>query len=273
MSVVLRTAVDVAASVGARIAHTTDRLFPPKQRERALESLRAFSVRNPKLASFLAVQVALAGLPILLFLGFAVSTLAVSLITCIFLGVIAAFVFTLLVTGLALLFVVPVVCIGSCTASIVFLWGLIGFLILQRINGGEAPVQPGTKVGDTLNGLTGGRLRDLVDGSDAHPQQERLVVDPSGGKEMSMEQRRPGAHNTRSHSPRRRHHGHADRSSHSGEAGEESQEGRAQSVHTGTGYNIKGARDLSEPHVTSYDPAGEKVVDWKTEFQREGIAA
>jgi hypothetical protein len=50
MSVVVRTAQDVAGNVGARIEHTSNRLLPPKQRERALENLRAFSERNPKLA-------------------------------------------------------------------------------------------------------------------------------------------------------------------------------------------------------------------------------
>lgn len=50
MSVVIRTAQDVAGNVGARIEHTTNRLLPPEQRERALENLRAFSERNPKTA-------------------------------------------------------------------------------------------------------------------------------------------------------------------------------------------------------------------------------
>lgn len=50
MSVVLRTTQDIAGSVSARVAYTFNRVFPPKQRERALENLRAFSVHNPKLA-------------------------------------------------------------------------------------------------------------------------------------------------------------------------------------------------------------------------------
>lgn len=50
MSVVIRTARNAAASVGTSIEHTTNRLLPQKQRERALENLRAFCVRNPKLA-------------------------------------------------------------------------------------------------------------------------------------------------------------------------------------------------------------------------------
>lgn len=220
------------------------------------------------------MQVALAGLPILLFLAFAVSTLAVSLITCIFLGVIAACVFTLLITSLALLVVVPVVCIGSCTASIVFVWGFIGFLVLQRINGGETPVQPGTKVGDTLNGLTGGRLRGLADRADAHTQQERLVVDLPRGKELSTEQRGHRAHNTRSRSPCRRYDGHADGFGHSREAREEGQENGARSNRNGTGDVIIRARDQSEPHLTTSDTTrGERVVDWKTEFQQGGITA
>ena len=51
MSVVVRTAQDVAGNVGAKIEYTTNRLLPPKQRERALENFRVFSNRNPKLAA------------------------------------------------------------------------------------------------------------------------------------------------------------------------------------------------------------------------------
>jgi hypothetical protein len=50
MSVVVSTAQDVAGNVGAKIESTANRLLPPKQRERALENLRAFSERNPKTA-------------------------------------------------------------------------------------------------------------------------------------------------------------------------------------------------------------------------------
>ncbi|KAJ4379314.1 hypothetical protein N0V86_005359 [Didymella sp. IMI 355093] len=146
MSVVVRTAQDVVGNVSARIEHATNRILPTKQREHALENLRAFSVRNPKLATFLTAEAALAGFPILLFLAFATATLVVSVITCVLLGVIAALAFTLFTTGFALLFVVPIVFIGSCTASLVFVWSLIGYLVLQRINGGETPIQPGTKL-------------------------------------------------------------------------------------------------------------------------------
>lgn len=50
MSAVVRSAQKLAVNVGARVGDMVNRLMPPEQRERALESLRAFSVRNPKLA-------------------------------------------------------------------------------------------------------------------------------------------------------------------------------------------------------------------------------
>ncbi|KAF3053361.1 hypothetical protein E8E11_011640 [Didymella keratinophila] len=276
MSVVIRTAQDVAGNVGARIEHTTNRLLPPKQRERALENLRAFSGRNPKTASFLAAQTALAGLPILLFFAFAAATLVISLVTCVVLGVIAAFVFTLFVTGFALLFVVPVAFIGSCTASVAFVWGLIGYLVLQQINGGETPVQPGTQVGDTLNVLTGGRLRDLVDRADSDPQQKELAVDSSQDKKVPLGgQGHRGDREARSGPPRRRHDEQSNGTSHGGEFGKEGQEGGAPGATIGTRDLSQGARDPTEapePHITTCGPVDESVVDWKAQFQREGIA-
>ena len=50
MSVIVNTARNIAVSAGSRVGDTTNRVFPPKQRERALENVRIFSVGNPKLA-------------------------------------------------------------------------------------------------------------------------------------------------------------------------------------------------------------------------------
>lgn len=79
--------------------------------------------------------------------------------------------------------------------------------------------------------------------------------------------------NARSSPSRRRHHGHTNGSSHGEEAGEEGQEGGSRSIYAGTGDAVKEERDRSEPHLTTYDPAAERVVDWKTEFQQNGIRA
>jgi hypothetical protein len=192
------------------------------------------------------------------------------------LGVIAAFVFTLFVTGFALLVVVPVAFIGSCTASVAFVWGLIGYLVLQQINGGETPAQPGTKVGDTLNVLTGGRLRDLVDRADSSPQQKELALDSSQDKKVSLgSQGQRGDHEARSGSPRRRHDKQSNETSHGGGFGKEGQEGGAPGATFGARDLGQGAgypSEASQPHITTYGPVDDSVVDWKTQFQHEGMA-
>lgn len=50
MSTIVNTARDLAVNAGNIVGDTTNRVFPPKQRERALENARTFSVGNPKLA-------------------------------------------------------------------------------------------------------------------------------------------------------------------------------------------------------------------------------
>ncbi|KAF2854384.1 hypothetical protein T440DRAFT_465356 [Plenodomus tracheiphilus IPT5] len=140
--------------VGNTIQVTTDRVLPPQQRKEIAQNLRFFAEDNPKLAAFLGAQAALAGLPLILFLAFATTTLLVSLITCLLLGILAALAFTFVVVGFALIFVVPTVFIASCSATFIFIWALVGYTILRRLNGGEAPSKRGTRMGDKLHGLT-----------------------------------------------------------------------------------------------------------------------
>lgn len=271
MSAIVKTARNLAVSAGSRVGDTTNRVFPPKQRERALENVRTFSVGNPKLASFLAAQTALAGLPVLLFLAFAIATLFASLVTCVLLGVFAAFVFTFFVTGFALLFVVPAVVIGSCTAGTFFFWGLVGYLIIQRINGGETPVQSGTKVGDTLNKLTSERLREQFDQADSNSQQESMALAPSQDETLRMGHggRSNGTHRGSTH---RRDDGQGNGLGHGRESGEADygggrNAGSPPQIAQGT------PQHSSEVHLTTYDPAFAKVADWKKEFQHGGITA
>ncbi|CAO2649662.1 Nn.00g070470.m01.CDS01 [Neocucurbitaria sp. VM-36] len=169
MAAIIHTAYGVVGNVGNQIQYTTsrvgnqlqvttNRVFPPQQRDEFLKKLQVFANQNPKLAAFLATQAALTGLPLILFLAFATTTLLVSLTTCLLLGLLAALAFTFFVVGFALLFVVPTVFLASCSATFIFIWGFIGYVILRRLNEGEAPAKPGTRVGDKLHGLTGGRL-------------------------------------------------------------------------------------------------------------------
>lgn len=59
----------------------------------------------------------------------------------------------------------PTLFVASFAASCAFLWGLVVYMVLRRFNEGEAPGKPGTRVGDTWHGLTGGRLGWMVDGA------------------------------------------------------------------------------------------------------------
>jgi hypothetical protein len=79
--------------------------------------------------------------------------------------------YTAFAAGIALFFLVPTLFIASFTASCFFVWGLVVYLVLQRFNDGEAPGKPGTRVGDKLHGLTGGRLGWMVEGEDQKPVQ------------------------------------------------------------------------------------------------------
>lgn len=144
--------------------------------------------------------------------------------------------------------------------------------MLQRINGGEAPIQPGTKVGGTLNELTGGRLSDLVNRAGADAQQGRLAADSSQDAKVLLGRDRGGdeAHNR---SPRRRSDGHNNGSSYGREIREESEK-------SGTRGAENGTRDLEDRETRAREfrmngrgPTVERVVDWKTEFQQEGLTA
>lgn len=189
------------------------------------------------------------------------------------LGVVAAVVFTLFVSGFALFFVVPIVFIGSCTASVAFVWGLVGYLVLQQINGVETPVRPGTKVSNSLNALTDGRLRDLVDRAGPDSQPEDLAVNLSRDTKASLQSQVERGHcEARSGSPHRRQGVQINGTRDDGGLGEEGQEDRAPSATVGTRDPGQGARDRPDAHITTYNPVDESVVDWKTQFQREGTA-
>ncbi len=97
------------------------------------------------------------GLPLVLFFAFAITTFLVSLSTCLFLGLLISIAITFFLVGFALLFVIPTVIIASCSATFIFIWGFVGYIILRRFNEGEEPAKLGTRVGDKLHKLTGGR--------------------------------------------------------------------------------------------------------------------
>ena len=143
-----------------------------------------------QLQAFLAAQAVLAGLPIILFLAFGITTLLVSLTTCLLLGILAALTVTFFIVGITLIFVVPTVFIASSSATFIFIWGLVGYTILRRLNGGQPPSKRGTQVGDKLQGLTGGRLG-LWIGDGAKDRQAGITIEtPRDGGEHHQGVRR-----------------------------------------------------------------------------------
>ncbi|KAH9872750.1 hypothetical protein J1614_005144 [Plenodomus biglobosus] len=161
--------------VGNTIQVTTSRMLPPQQRKEIAQNLRIFAERNPKLAAFLVTQAVLAGLPLVLFFAFATTTLLVSLTTCLLLGLLAALAFTFLVVGFVLIFVVPTVFVASCSATLIFVWGLVGYVVLRRLNGGEAPSKRGTRMGDKLRELKEGRTGFHIGDAAGHGQDSEEV--------------------------------------------------------------------------------------------------
>ncbi|KAH7386783.1 hypothetical protein DE146DRAFT_182501 [Phaeosphaeria sp. MPI-PUGE-AT-0046c] len=143
-----------ARNVNKQLKTTTNNMLPPEKREQKINEIRAFSHRNPKLALFLTVQTVVLGLPILLFIAFAVSTLLVSLATCLLIALTTAFIYTAFAVGFALFFLVPTLFTVSFAATCIFLWGLFIYLVLQRFNIGQAPVKRITNFGNswTLEG-------------------------------------------------------------------------------------------------------------------------
>jgi hypothetical protein len=116
----------------------------------------------------------------------------VSLATCILFAVSAALFYTFFAVGIAFLFLIPTLFVASFAASCFFLWGLVVYLILQRFNDGEAPGKPGTRVGDKLHGLTGGRLDWMVEG------EETKAVGMSDAPDRPLRNGSNGVHEGRS---------------------------------------------------------------------------
>jgi len=149
----------------SRAQGVIDSLFPPEKRAEVLARLQAFVISNPKLSAFLLSNIALTGLPLIMFGVFTITVFVFSLVAALLIGVLTALLFTVFMVGVALLVVLPTVFITTMGATFLFLWGLGGYYILKWFNEGESPAPEGSAIGDTLNNLTGGRMSFLMDGA------------------------------------------------------------------------------------------------------------
>ncbi|KAI0470788.1 hypothetical protein GGR56DRAFT_678086 [Xylariaceae sp. FL0804] len=97
-----------------------DRVVSPPTRQQAYDSTSAFASERPLLSSFIAVQVLFSSLPVLFFAGFVLS--AAGLALCCALG------FALFWLGVALLVLLPALCVAGGLAALAWLWALAAFL-------------------------------------------------------------------------------------------------------------------------------------------------
>ncbi|KAI1390465.1 uncharacterized protein F4822DRAFT_426313 [Hypoxylon trugodes] len=104
-----------------------DRVVSPPTRQKAYNWVYDFSIEKPILSSFVAFQLALSLAPILLFAGFATTTIAVSLIS--------ALLFSLFWIGIATLFLVPTLFITFSIALFFWAWAAATFFAGRYVYG------------------------------------------------------------------------------------------------------------------------------------------
>ncbi|KAI0095893.1 hypothetical protein F4814DRAFT_435317 [Daldinia grandis] len=117
---------DVSVSARARAnkllaysQHHVDRVVSPPTRQKAYDWVYDLATEKPILFSFVAFQFTLCLAPLLLFAGFAATTIAVSLIS--------AILFSLFWIGVATLFLVPTLCLTFTIALLLWAWAAATF--------------------------------------------------------------------------------------------------------------------------------------------------
>jgi hypothetical protein len=107
--------------------------------------------------AFLLVNVALTGIPLLCFFGFALNVFIFSLITALLGAIVVALLFTAFMVFIASLFILPTIFFTTMSASFLFLWGLGGYYIFAYLQ--DTGVAPSDEViDDKINTWTGGRF-------------------------------------------------------------------------------------------------------------------
>lgn len=113
-----------ASSLLNRILGFIDRVIPPQTRQQFFKNTQAFASDQPLLASFLATQLLLAALPLLLFISFTLATLGLSIL--------AAAAFSIFWIGTALLVLVPTLLVTFSAGVFVWLWA-VGTYVFCRL--------------------------------------------------------------------------------------------------------------------------------------------
>ncbi|KAJ9638513.1 hypothetical protein H2204_004283 [Knufia peltigerae] len=128
----LQGVVNKTVTVGGNVM---DRYLPPPQkRERWKTQIITFATERPYLAGFLASQIALSGLPLILFICITVSVFIFSLLAGILVGIIGGLLFVVPVIGFALLVLIPVMFFTTAAAVCIWFWALVAYTIIDYFN-------------------------------------------------------------------------------------------------------------------------------------------
>jgi hypothetical protein len=85
-------------------------------------------------------------------------------------GLIVSLAVTFFVVGFSLLFVVPTLFIASCSATFIFIWVFVGYVILRKFNERGASTKPSTRIG--------GRLQSDGAATNGNGAEERYAAGP-----------------------------------------------------------------------------------------------
>jgi Promethin len=137
--------------------------LPPSRREAVTAQLYAFAARRPLLASLVAAQVAFSGIPLVVFVLFALGTLLFSFTAALAISVLFALIFAAVCVGFASLVLVPLVMGTTVLGLTAWCWAWLGWYLLRwfgvlgRAEGvrGKPKVEEEKKVQDPLDGLNG----------------------------------------------------------------------------------------------------------------------
>ncbi|MCJ1353233.1 MAG: hypothetical protein MMC33_003218 [Icmadophila ericetorum] len=116
-----------------------DRFFPPEKRAQVSAMLSKFATEKPMLASFLLSQIALSGIPLMLFFVMTVTVFIFALLAALLIAILGALLFTVFCVGVALVILLPTLFITTFAGAFIWLWGVGTYFILKWFNEKDIP--------------------------------------------------------------------------------------------------------------------------------------
>lgn len=132
----LQGGVNNITNIGTSIL---DRILPPGTREDMKSKLTKFATEKPYLASFLLSQIALSGLPLVLFIIMTISVALFALIAGLLVGLLGAVLFIVGAVGFALIILLPILFFTTFAAVAIWLWGMGAYSIVKAFNEKRVP--------------------------------------------------------------------------------------------------------------------------------------